>query len=109
MNNELENDNNFKEQLKNEIHNLTVENIASAKLLYASLIPNDSKNSSMNILNSEQAVNCLRVIRENVDTLVKLFSEVNRSKQEEGNIKSNEIYNLLNDIVSNPFDKRDIN
>lgn len=96
--------------LKKEIHSISLDNISSAKSLFKQLIPDESKDKNINILNSEQAVQCLRVVRENADTLVKLYSELNRGDDKLKEAKKEfEIYSLLDKLAGNPFDNRKLN
>ena len=94
--------------LKTEIYNIAKENIQTAKDLYASLTQNqDGMNANLIIINSEQAVNCLKVIRENTDSLIKLYSESNKKEASNNTtFKSDEIYDIL-DSIANPYSLRE--
>lgn len=94
--------------LKTEIYNIAKENIQTAKNLYASLTENiDGVNANLIIINSEQAVNCLKVIRENTDSLIKLYAESNKNDlQNKPTFKNDEIYDLL-DSIANPYSTRE--
>lgn len=90
-----------KDDLKGKIYELALDNIDEAKALYKQLIPEPA---DMNIIisNSEQAVNCLRVVREQSESLVKLFGEINRAEKDLGaanqQIGPGAIYDVLKQI-----------
>lgn len=95
------------DDLKDEIYNIAKQNIETAKNLYNSLTTknnNETLDPNLVIINSEQAVNCLKTIRENTDTLIKLYSEINK-KESQGKTTSvpNEIYALLDSVTIDPF------
>lgn len=92
------------DELRDEIYSITLSNIEKTKKLYKKLIP-DGENVNINLItvNSEQAVNCLKVIKENADTLLKLFAEINKKdSSKESNFVNLKIYDMLDEIGARP-------
>ena len=103
----IENSNSYKDldQLRNEIYSVAIDNIKDAKKLYKKLFP-DKSDINILVVTSEQAINCLRVIRENTDTLIKLYSEVGKkSGNAETGFLASVIYEKLNEITD-PYKER---
>ena len=84
-------------QLKEEIYKNAYTNMEQANDLYQRLVPEGGDNKDYIILNSEFAVECLRVKNESINALIKLYSEVNKAESNKDEQKTNlsEVYKLL--------------
>lgn len=91
-------------QLKDEVYKLAIENIERAKEFYNRILPapNDPKAMDLITVNGQQINESMRVINENLVTLVKLYAEIN--KEEESKLVDNtktttsDIYKVLDQI-----------
>ncbi len=100
-------------QLKNEVYKLAIENIERAKDFYSRILPNANDPNAMDLItvNGQQINDSMRVINENLTTLVKLYAEIN--KEEDSKItdnlqtSANSIYKLLDEISPSDEDRVD--
>ena len=92
-------------QLKNEVYKLAIENIERAKEFYNRILPAASDPNSVDLItvNGQQINESMRVINENLVTLVKLYAEINKEEDskltETGQNTNNDIYRILDRII----------
>lgn len=98
-----------KDQLKEEIYKFAIENINESRSLYQKLVP-EGANNDVVCVNSEFAVECLRVVNENLNALIKLYAEINKadSSTTEANkgVHTSEIHKLLQELAPDPTKER---
>jgi hypothetical protein len=90
-----------KDELKAKIYEMALDNVDEAKSLYTRLVPANADQNTLTV-NSESAVNCLKIIREQTESLVKLFGEINRAEKDLGDsnkqIGPGVIYDVLAEL-----------